>query len=79
MPAVASGESKIGKQFWNAAIENGPVIAAGFMAKRAGKPAFAGPWRSSVILPGIKVRRATMAAERAFSDSFLVKLLLIAR
>jgi hypothetical protein len=42
MPAVASGESKIGEQFWNAAVENGPVVAACFVAKRAGKLAFAG-------------------------------------
>ena len=42
MPAVAPGKGEIGKQFWHSAIENGTVVPAGFVAKSASKPAFAG-------------------------------------
>jgi hypothetical protein len=38
--AIAAGEREIGKQFWNALIEDGAVVAAGLVAERAGEPRF---------------------------------------
>jgi hypothetical protein len=42
MPAVAARKGEIGEKLGNPAIENGAVVPAGFMAKRASQPAFAG-------------------------------------
>jgi hypothetical protein len=54
MPAVASSERQILTELGPAMIEDGTVVAAGFLADGAGKPAFADAARGSDILPGIR-------------------------
>ena len=56
--AVAVGQREIGEELGNALIQNGAVVAAGFVAEGTGKPAFADAGRSSVILPGVRRLRS---------------------
>lgn len=52
--AVAVGQREIGEELGNALIEDQTVVAAGVVAEGTGKPTFADPGRSSVILPGVR-------------------------
>jgi len=45
--AIAAGEREIGKQFWNALIEDGAVVATGLVTECAGKPTFADAGRAA--------------------------------
>lgn len=49
--AVAARESEIGEELWNALVENGAVITAGFVTERRCKPAFPDAGRARDILP----------------------------
>ncbi len=51
--SVATGERERGEQARHPVVEDGQIVAAGFVAERAGKPTLADPARSSGILPGI--------------------------
>ena len=53
MAAVASGERQVLAELWPAMIEDGAIVAAGFLADGAGQPALADAGRGSDILPGI--------------------------
>ena len=54
MAAVAPGERQVLAELWPAMIEDGAIVAAGFLADGAGQPAFADAGRTSVILPGVR-------------------------
>jgi hypothetical protein len=54
MAAVAAGEREIAEHPRDALVEHRAVVAAGLVTEGAGKPAFADPGRSSVILPGVR-------------------------
>ena len=54
MAAVASGERQILAELRPAMIEDGAIVAAGFLADGAGEPALADAGRGSDILPGIR-------------------------
>ena len=38
MPAIAAGQGEFLEKLWNAVIEHGPIVAAGFVAERRRKP-----------------------------------------
>ena len=46
MAAVASGERQVLAQLWPAMIEDGPIVATGFLADGAGQPALADAGRA---------------------------------
>ena len=46
MAAVASGEREILAEFWPAMIEDGAIVAAGFLADGTGQPALADAGRA---------------------------------
>src|SRR5580692_5154741 len=45
--AVAASEREVGEQFWKALIEDGTVVAAGLVAKRASEPTLAHAGRAA--------------------------------
>ena len=57
MTPVAACECQGIEQPWHAMIEDGSVVAARFVAERAGKPTFAGAGRTSVTMPGVRRSR----------------------
>lgn len=54
---VTAAEFELGEQPGQALVEDGEVLAAGFLAQRAGEPALADAAGSSAILPGIRCLR----------------------
>ena len=40
IPSIAAGQRQFAEQFGHALVEDGAVVAAGFMAERAGQPTF---------------------------------------
>jgi len=70
--AVAVGKSELIEQLGRSDVENGSVVAAGFVAKRAGEPAFSDAGRGSDMLPGIRrlkggsSTRSTLATVSSF-------------
>ena len=48
---IAAGEREIGEQLGNALVEDGTIVATGFVAERRGKPAFADAGRARNIVP----------------------------
>jgi hypothetical protein len=48
---VAAGEREVGEQLGNALVEDGAIVATGFVAERGGEPAFADAGRARDILP----------------------------
>lgn len=49
--AITAGEREIGEQFWDALVEDGPVVATGFVTERGGQPTFADAGRAHDIVP----------------------------
>src|SRR6266481_944093 len=49
--AITAGEREIGEQFWDALVEDGPVVATSFVTERGGKPTFADAGRAHDIVP----------------------------
>ena len=70
MAAVASGERQVLAELRPAMIEDGPIVAAGFLADGAGEPAFADAGRTSVILPG--VRRLKSGSRTGFTRARVI-------
>ena len=54
MAPVAPGEGQVLAELRPAMIEDGSIVAAGFLADGAGQPALADAGRGSDILPGIR-------------------------
>ena len=54
MAAVASGERQVLAELRPAMIEDGPIVAAGFLADGAGEPAFADAGRNGRMMPVIR-------------------------
>src|SRR5271169_5839995 len=54
MAAVASGERQVLAELWPAMIEDGPIVATGFLADGAGQPALADAGRNGRMMPVIR-------------------------
>jgi hypothetical protein len=72
MPAVASGERQVLEELWPAVIEDGAIVATGFLADGAGQPALADAGRTGVILPG--VRRLKSGSRIGFTRARVISL-----
>ena len=55
--AVAVGQDEFVEQLGRADVEDRLVVAAGFVAERAGQPTLAEPGRYSVTMPGVRCSR----------------------
>ena len=54
---IVTGERQSLEQPWQPVIEDGTVVATGFVAERAGDPALADAGRDSVTMPGVRRSR----------------------
>jgi hypothetical protein len=58
MAPVASGERQILAELRPAMIEDGAIVAAGFLADGASQPTLADAGRANVILPGVRLLKS---------------------